>query len=122
MNWYLKVLKQYIDFNGRARRKEYWMFFLINMIISYVIQGAAMYLNSEELLTVGTIYSFAVLVPSIAVGVRRIHDVGKSGWYLLIPIYNIILLATDGNHGPNEYGDNPKGMGNADVIDQIGQE
>lgn len=122
MNWYLKVLKQYFDFDGRARRKEYWMFFLINIIISYGIQEIGVFLNSDGLLIAGSVYSLAVLIPGIAVGVRRIHDGGKNGWYLLIPIYNIVLLATEGEHGPNEYGENPKGMGNADAINQIGQE
>ena len=54
------------------------------------------------------IYSLAILVPSIAVGVRRMHDVGKSGWFLLIPIYNLILACTDGVKGENEYGADPK--------------
>lgn len=54
------------------------------------------------------IYSLAALIPALAVGVRRMHDVGKSGWYLLIPIYNLILAFTEGDAGDNEYGPNPK--------------
>jgi len=88
MNWYLKVLKQYADFQGRARRKEYWMFVLFNLIFAFV----AMYLDR----IIGTtmvglpygviyiLYALAVLIPSLAVGVRRLHDIGKSGgcyWY-----------------------------------------
>lgn len=122
MNWYLKVLKQYVDFKGRARRTEYWMFFLINLIISMILQGVGLYLNSSELMIVGTIYSYAVMLPNIAVSIRRMHDVGKSGWYILIPIYNIVLFATDSVHGSNKWGDNPKGLGNIDAIDQIGME
>jgi len=57
---------------------------------------------------IGGLYSLAVIIPSIAVGVRRMHDVGKSGWYLLIPLYNLILACTDGDSGDNEYGSNPK--------------
>lgn len=108
MNWYLKVLKQYADFNGRARRKEYWMFFLINTIISYGIIGIAFAAELPALSSVSSVYSLAVLIPSIAVGVRRMHDVGKSGWFLLIPIYNLILACTNGTEGENEYGPDPK--------------
>lgn len=105
MNWYLKVLKNYATFSGRARRKEYWMFILFNMIISFVF-GFIGGLAHFELL--GTIYTLAVLIPSIAVGVRRMHDLGKSGWYLLIPIYNLVLACTDGEQGENAYGPDPK--------------
>lgn len=105
MNWYLKVLKQYSDFNGRARRKEYWMFILFNLIISFVLRLVG---DPMETTSLRNIYSLAVLIPSIAVGVRRMHDVGKSGWFLLIPIYNFILSVSDGDTGNNEYGDDPK--------------
>ncbi|GGG47531.1 DUF805 domain-containing protein [Bizionia arctica] len=122
MNWYLKVLKQYADFSGRARRKEYWMFFLFNMIISYSITLLSVFLEVPSLAIVSTLYSIAVLIPAIAVGVRRMHDVGKSGWFLLIPIYNLILACTDSDPGPNKWGQNPKEVGNDSVIDSIGTE
>jgi uncharacterized membrane protein YhaH (DUF805 family) len=122
MNWYLKVLKQYADFSGRSRRKEYWMFFLINMIISYSISFIAIFLEIYSLEIFSTIYSFAVLIPSIAVGVRRMHDVGKSGWYLLIPIYNLILACTDSEARSNKWGKNPKVDANEVDIDLIGTE
>lgn len=105
MNWYLKVLKQYADFSGRARRSEYWYFALFNVLISFGIGIIAALLNFPLL---GTLYSLAVLIPGIAVAVRRMHDVGKSGWFILIPIYNIILAFTDGDSGDNKYGPNPK--------------
>ena len=107
MKWYLKVLKQYADFNGRARRKEYWMFALFNFLISFVIGfiGGIM-----EFTLLGTIYSLAVFIPSIAVAVRRMHDVGKSGWFILIPIYNLILACTNGESGENKYGSDPKAL------------
>jgi uncharacterized membrane protein YhaH (DUF805 family) len=119
MNWYLKVLKQYADFNGRARRKEYWMFALFNMI--FVI--AAMILDNMLGLTIGQLYYgvfyflyvLAVFVPGLAVAVRRLHDVGKSGWMMLIAfipivgaIWLLILMVTDSNSGENQYGSNPK--------------
>jgi uncharacterized membrane protein YhaH (DUF805 family) len=112
MKWYLMVLQKYAVFTGRARRKEYWMFFLFNMIASFlvgIISGIMMGTGSTDFDYLGTLYSVAVLLPSIAVGVRRMHDVGKSGWFILIPIYNLILAVTEGNSGPNEYGADPKG-------------
>tara|TARA_R110002050_G_scaffold202806_1_gene337999 strand:- start:784 stop:1161 length:378 start_codon:yes stop_codon:yes gene_type:complete len=120
MNWYLKVLKQYADFKGRARRKEYWMFFLFNILIAYGIIFLALGIDMPELSILNTIYSLGVLIPSIAVGVRRMHDVGKSGWYLLIPIYSFILAVTNGEVGPNKWGPDPKGSA-SEEIDEIGK-
>jgi uncharacterized membrane protein YhaH (DUF805 family) len=114
MNYYLAVLQKYAQFNGRARRSEYWYFALFNIIVTIILAAIG---GVIKLPIVSTLYSLAVLVPSIAVGVRRMHDVGKSGWYLLIPIYNLILACTDGTIGDNEYGPDPKnrvGFGSAD--------
>ena len=119
MNWYLKVLKQYADFKGRARRKEYWMFILFNIIFG----GIAMILDSVfgiaiEGVGYGPLYGVYVLVlfiPGLAVAVRRLHDIGKSGWMLLITlipligaIWLLVLLLTDSNPEENLYGANPK--------------
>ncbi|WP_339684581.1 DUF805 domain-containing protein [uncultured Nonlabens sp.] len=119
MNWYLKVLKQYADFSGRARRKEYWMFALFNVIFI----ASAMILDNVLGLTIGELpygvfyflYSLAILIPGLAVYVRRLHDIGKSGWMILIalipivgPIWLLVLTLTDSNHGENQYGPNPK--------------
>lgn len=105
MNYYLHVLKNYATFSGRARRSEYWYFALFNAIISFGIGFVAGLLDVTIL---STVYSVAVIIPFIAVGVRRMHDVGKSGWFLLIPIYGFILACTDGVKGENEYGADPK--------------
>jgi len=105
MKYYLKVLQNYANFNGRARRSEYWYFFLFNTLISLVLGFIDGLLDTT---IIGSLYSLAVLIPTIAVGVRRMHDVGKSGWFLLIPIYNIILAVTDGEKGENSYGPDPK--------------
>lgn len=112
MNWYLKVLKQYADFNGRARRTEYWMFVLCNVIISVVLAVVAGIIRMPLL---PSLYSLAILVPGIAVSVRRMHDLGKSGWVLLfglIPLIGGILLliwaATEGTRGSNPFGPDPK--------------
>lgn len=127
MNWYLKVLKQYADFSGRARRKEYWMFALFNLIFIIV----AMILDNVLGLTLGELpygvfyflYALAVLIPGLAVSVRRLHDVGKSGWMILISlipivggIWLLVLMLTDSNPGDNQYGANPK---DAQVNDSI---
>jgi uncharacterized membrane protein YhaH (DUF805 family) len=106
MNWYLTVLKKYAIFSGRARRKEYWMFTLFSTIVSIVLTIVAT--MGEQLSILSSIYSLGVLLPSLAVGVRRMHDVGKSGWFLLIPIYNLVLACTEGDQGPNSYGADPK--------------
>jgi len=119
MNWYLKCLKQYADFSGRARRKEYWMFILfyyifafIAMIIDNVIGVASPELGYG---IIYVLYALVMFIPYIAVSVRRLHDVGKSGWMffiLLIPIIGaiwfLVLLVTDSNPGENPYGTNPK--------------
>jgi len=108
MKYYLSVLKNYALFTGRARRSEFWYFSLVSFIISMVLAFAGASLGLPYL---DSVYSLAILLPSIAVGARRMHDVGKSGWFMLIPIYNLILAVTPGQAGPNEYGEDPKGAG-----------
>jgi uncharacterized membrane protein YhaH (DUF805 family) len=113
VNWYKKVVfENYANFNGRARRSEYWYFVLMNIIISFglgIVDGIlGLQLSPGSSGVLGGIYSLAVLIPSIAAGVRRMHDVNKSGWFVLIPIYNLILAATEGDSGSNEYGPDPK--------------
>jgi len=115
MNYYLKVLQNYAEFNGRARRSEYWYFALFSTIISLGLTFLGGMFNTELL---ANIYSLAVLVPSIAVGIRRMHDVGKSGWFILIPIYNLILACTDGEKGTNQYGPDPKNP-EVDITDHL---
>lgn len=119
MTWYLTVLKKYAVFSGRARRKEFWMFTLFNIIFAVVAVVLDNVLGTaSEGLGYGLIYglySLAVLIPSLAVTVRRLHDVGKSGWWILISLvplvglWLLVLLATDSQPGENKYGLNPKG-------------
>ncbi|MGN6227038.1 MAG: DUF805 domain-containing protein [Dyella sp.] len=109
MNWYLAVLRQYAVFSGRARRKEYWMFVLFNVIIAFVlgfVVGLAGAGERGELVV--NLYQLAVLIPSIAVGVRRMHDTDHSGWWILLPIVNLVFACTEGTPGPNRFGPNPK--------------
>lgn len=105
-DWYLEPLRKYATFNGRARRKEYWYFTLFTIVACFVLGfiGGLIGLND----TLANLYNLAVLVPSIAVGIRRLHDTGRTGWWLLLPIVNIIFLAQDGEKGTNKYGDDPK--------------
>ena len=111
------ITNHFADFNGRARRKEYWMFFLCNFVVSLVL-GIVMGLISETAANVVNIlYSLVLLLPGLSIGVRRLHDTGKSGWFLLlglIPIVGAIILivffCTDSQPGSNEYGPNPKGI------------
>ncbi len=118
-NYYLKVVKDnYANFNGRARRSEYWYFVLYNLLISIVLTAIDGALGLETI-GVADVYSLGVIVPSIAVAIRRMHDVGKSGWFCLIPIYNLILAATEGEAGSNEYGADPKNPNSDDVIDHL---
>jgi uncharacterized membrane protein YhaH (DUF805 family) len=105
MKWYLAVLKKYAVFQGRARRSEYWYFVLFDFIFALILAVIGVYMQSE---LIYNLYALAVLVPSIAVAVRRMHDVDKSGWFILIPIYNLILCCTAGTEGPNQYGSDPK--------------
>jgi uncharacterized membrane protein YhaH (DUF805 family) len=117
------VTTNYADFNGRARRSEFWYFHLFNTIFSYAISLPLAYLavstGTMELTYIGMIYSLAVIIPSIAVLIRRMHDVGKSGWYSLIPFYNLYLCFIEGEPGENEYGPNPKGIGNGASNDEL---
>ena len=98
--------KKYAQFTGRARRAEFWSFYLAIFIGIFVIGGVGAVIKAPWL--VGIVY-LGVLVPYFGVAVRRMHDVGKSGWFFLIPLYNIILCFTEGQHGENEYGPDPKG-------------
>ena len=113
MDWYLKALKQYADFNGRSRRKEYWMFMLFNLIFLIPISIVDGVIGSFPILY--AIYLLAMFIPTLAVSVRRLHDIGKSGWmYLivLIPlvggIWLLVLMVTDSSLEENQYGMNPK--------------
>ena len=126
MSWYLKVLKKYAVFSGRARRKEFWYFELFNFIIYIVLSLLQILLlllaPSPSLLplvlgfgVLSWIYSLAVLIPSIAVTVRRLHDTGRSGWWIfigLIPfvggIILLVYMVLDSQAGTNQYGPSPK--------------
>jgi uncharacterized membrane protein YhaH (DUF805 family) len=119
MNWYLEVLKKYVVFEGRARRKEYWFFILFNVLISTAlgfIDWLTGNINPETGIGIlSGIYALGVMLPGMAVSVRRLHDTGRSGWWLLItflPVIGAIIffyfMVLDGNPERNEYGPSPK--------------
>lgn len=119
MNWYLHVLKNYATFSGRARRKEYWMFFLISALISIVLTLLDILLGTYsveyEAGLFSGLYSLLILLPSIAVVVRRLHDTDRSGWWILIsliPLIGVLVLfvftCLDSQPGTNRFGVNPK--------------
>ncbi|MEV5973105.1 DUF805 domain-containing protein [Streptomyces sp. NPDC051921] len=112
MNWYLDVFKKYAVFSGRARRKEFWMFFLFNLIAAIVLSIIDAALGIQLL---SLIYTLGTLIPNLALSVRRLHDTGRSGWWLLIglvPLVGFIVLlvfyCTEGDQSQNEHGPNPK--------------
>lgn len=119
MNWYLKYWKQYADFSGRARRKEYWIFSLINYIIIFFLYILQIVMIESTLWLIFPIifflYAVAVFLPGLAVNIRRLHDIGKSGWWYLIYLIPIIgaiwltvLMCLDSEPGENQWGENPK--------------
>jgi uncharacterized membrane protein YhaH (DUF805 family) len=128
MEWYLEVLRKYTVFDGRARRKEYWMYTLFNILIgiAYMVvatlafallghsdnPGAAMLIFAPLWL-----YALAVCIPGLAVTVRRLHDTGRSGWWILISfvpfvgsVILLVFMCLDSEPGPNLHGLNPKGV------------
>ena len=113
MNWYLAVLKKYAVFDGRARRQEYWMFVLFNIIIAFGLGFIEGLVGGPGV--VGLLYSLAVFIPGLAVSVRRLHDTNRSGWWLLIglvplvgAIVLLVFMVQDSQPGDNPYGPNPK--------------
>ncbi|RXK61888.1 DUF805 domain-containing protein [Lacibacter luteus] len=125
-DWWKKVVfKNYANFNGRARRAEYWNFVLVNFIVYiplYILFIGGMLNESEIVGSLGMgvlgIFALGMLIPSLAVLVRRLHDLNKSGWYFLMyfiplvgPILMLVWLFTDGNRFVNNYGEDPKNPG-----------
>ncbi len=114
MQYYLDVLKKYAVFSGRASRAEFWWFVLINAIIGTILMVVDWALHTNGISS--DIYALATLIPNLAVGIRRLHDIGKSGWWELIifvPFIGIIVLllfyVKPGDEGENKFGPNPRG-------------
>lgn len=114
MEWYMQAWRNFKKFNGRSHRTEFWTFYLINVAITVVLSLVEMMFGSPGILS--TLFSLAYLVPMVAVGIRRLHDIGKPGLWLLgmfVPLLNLVILfffmTQDSDPGSNQYGDNPKG-------------
>lgn len=136
MGYMFLPLRRYFEFSGRSRRREYWLFFLfviVGEIVTMMVDSAlglggtttsssefgpgtasASFSATGGLLT--WLFLLLMIVPGIAVAVRRVHDQDKSGWFVLIPIYNIILMFLEGTRGPNRFGPDPKGGTNEQVF------
>jgi len=107
IDWTMEALKKYATFSGRARRKEYWYFVLSMAIVGFVLRFISAIAGMGSAL--GNIYNLAIFLPSLATGIRRMHDTDRCGWWILLPIVNIVFLAQDSHIGTNQYGPNPKG-------------
>ncbi|MGW1720804.1 DUF805 domain-containing protein [Streptomyces sp. NPDC002156] len=114
MNYYVEMLKKYAVFSGRARRKEYWMAALFSIIISIVLAIIDAVIGVQIL---SGLYALAVLVPGLAITVRRLHDTGRSGWWLLIALVPLVggitllvFVCLDSDSGENKHGHNPKAV------------
>ncbi|KLU17391.1 MULTISPECIES: DUF805 domain-containing protein [Xenorhabdus] len=116
MNWYFSVLKNYAEFSGRARRKEYWMFQLLNIIVAFVLLVLGSAINDTAGIALLGIYIIVTFIPNLAVTIRRLHDINCSGWWILftfVPVASILVFVftlLKGTQGNNEYGPDPRRM------------
>jgi uncharacterized membrane protein YhaH (DUF805 family) len=129
MKWYFKVIYHYFDFSGRSRRKEFWIFTLFSAILTLLLSFLDAVFETYIFTTIFFMYYLVMFIPSLSLLLRRLHDSGKSGWFLfviLIPIIGwiwlLVLLCSDSENGPNKWGENPKGAENDRLINQIGKE
>jgi len=122
MHWYLEALRKYAVFSGRSRRKEYWTFFLVNFVVVTALLLVDQQIGTFDPETgaglLNALYTLALLLPSIAVAVRRLHDTDRVGWWVLLSLIPIIgsiilifFLIQDSTAGDNRFGSNPKGIG-----------
>jgi uncharacterized membrane protein YhaH (DUF805 family) len=128
MDWMLMPLRRYAEFSGRSRRKEYWMFYLFCIIVAVVLSVIEGILGLTGMVggvygPLTTIFLLGILIPSIAAGIRRLHDTDRSGWWMLIglvpligPIVLLVFFVSDGTNGPNKFGPDPKNPGQAEAF------
>jgi uncharacterized membrane protein YhaH (DUF805 family) len=125
MKWYLHALRNYAVFKGRARRREYWIFELMNSAITLALFGLAVMLGKaghQYFLSLPFLYIAATMIPSLASLIRRLHDTNRSGWWFFIsmvplvgPLILFAMTVTDSNPGENRFGPNPKGQPTTDA-------
>lgn len=125
VEFYKLAISKYAQFEGRSRRSEYWYFVLGNMILGFVVGFVGSILGETISTALSGLLNLALFIPSIAVGARRLHDTGRSGWWMLIGltiigiIPLIIWYASDSQPGANEYGPNPKTGEAADITSHL---
>lgn len=128
MEWMMMPLQRYADFSGRSRRKEYWMFVLGVIIVAIVLSVIEGVLGLTGMIgpygPLSALFLLAIIIPGIAVQVRRFHDQDKSGWFVLlgfIPIVGglivLVFMCLEGTRGPNQYGPDPKGHGDPSAFE-----
>ena len=103
MNNYINVLKNFSNFSGRTSRKEYWMFFLFNILALVVLTIVEIFVLQTKLLT--AFYNLLIIIPSVALCVRRMHDINRSGWWVIVPVVNFVFTFIKGDAGANTYGE-----------------
>ena len=108
MNWFMMVMKKYAVFEGRARRKEFWMFMLFYFILSI---GVNIVVAVTKIQILGLVFSLGMFCPALGVSIRRLHDTDRSGWWVLCPLIPLIFYIQEGQQGENRYGPDPKEMG-----------
>ena len=109
LEYWLKGWKDWNKFDGRSRRAEYWYFSLFNGLIAFLMQLLIAVESIAVIMALAyLVFAFASLIPGIAVGVRRMHDTNRSGWWLIVPFVGLIFSFIDGDRGPNSYGLSPK--------------
>jgi uncharacterized membrane protein YhaH (DUF805 family) len=122
MEWYVIAIQKYAQFSGRSRRREYWTFALVNAIVMCLLYGTGISFFFAGQRVIGATlfglcfaYAAAMIIPGLACGVRRLHDIGQSGWFMLLPLIPvagglilIVMHLLDSQPGPNPYGPNPK--------------
>lgn len=117
MDYYLMPWKKYVTFSGRAQRAEYWTFGFVNFVILMVLVGIGELGGVKWATNIGVLFALVIALPTIAVTIRRLHDIGRTGWWWLIqlvpyvgPIVMIVFGCFDSQPGDNKYGPNPKGI------------
>jgi uncharacterized membrane protein YhaH (DUF805 family) len=115
MNYYIEVLRKWNDFKGRSRRTEYWYFALFNFLVAVILSFISIIGNSKVFIYILYAYCIILIIPTLAVMVRRLHDTDRNGWWFFIslipiigPIWLFVLVVLDSNSGDNKYGPNPK--------------
>ena len=126
MGWYLLAWKRAFDVYGRSRRKEYWTFQLVTWLLLFAFVFAGFMLFGKDsagtVRSLASLYYLAVLAPMLTCTIRRLHDTGKSGWWVvigLLPLIGLIVFVftlLDSDPGPNKYGANPKSVAQPTVI------